>query len=64
MLKHIQSHNNLKEQHSLLTTIIGVGDDTAARVLAEIGAIEHFDSARQLEAFAGLTPQEHESASQ
>ncbi|MEM8542560.1 MAG: transposase [Cyanobacteria bacterium P01_H01_bin.119] len=25
----------------------------------EIGTIEHFDSARQLAAFAGLTPQEH-----
>ncbi|NEQ47935.1 MAG: IS110 family transposase [Leptolyngbya sp. SIOISBB] len=30
-------------------------------MLAEIGAIEHFDSARQLAAFAGLTPQEHTS---
>lgn len=61
LLRHIQSHDKLKEQHSLLTTIVGIGDDTAARVLAEIGSIEHFDSARQLAAFAGLTPQEHES---
>jgi transposase len=61
LLRHIQSHDNLKEQHSLLTTIVGVGDATAARVLAEIGSIEHFNSARQLAAFAGLTPQEHES---
>ena len=41
LLRHIQRHNNLKEQYSLLTTIIEIGDDTAARVLAGIGSIEH-----------------------
>ena len=62
-LDHIQSYEHLQEQHDLLTSIVGVGDDTAAGVLAEIGSIKHFDSARQLAAFAGLTPQEHESGS-
>ncbi|MEM9266243.1 MAG: transposase [Cyanobacteria bacterium P01_F01_bin.13] len=38
-----------------------IGYDTATRMLAEIGSIEHFDSAPQLAAFAGLTPQEYES---
>ncbi|MGA7954233.1 MAG: transposase [Gloeobacterales cyanobacterium] len=61
LLEHIQAHDPLQAQHELLTTIVGVGADTAARVLAEIGSIKHFDSARQLAAFAGLTPQEHES---
>lgn len=61
LLEHIQGHDPLQVQHDLLTTIVGVGADTAARVLAEIGSIKHFDSARQLAAFAGLTPQEHES---
>ena len=59
--EHIQAHEGLPQQHELLTTIVGVGESTAARVLAEIGAIEHFTSARQLAAFAGLTPQEHTS---
>ena len=61
LLQHVQAHDTLNHQHALLTTIIGVGDNTAARVLAEIGSIHHFDSARQLAAFAGVTPQEHES---
>ncbi|NEQ48050.1 MAG: IS110 family transposase [Leptolyngbya sp. SIOISBB] len=59
--EHIQAHESLQHQQALLTSIVGVGERTAARVLAEIGAIEHFDSARQLAAFAGLTPQEHTS---
>ncbi|MEO1348281.1 MAG: IS110 family transposase [Cyanobacteria bacterium J06635_15] len=59
LLEHVQAHDLLKQQHQLLTTIVGVGDSTAARVLAEIGSIRHFASARQLAAFAGLTPQEH-----
>jgi len=61
LLEHIQTHDSLKTQHDLLTTIVGVGDSTAARVLSEIGSIHHFSSARQLAAFAGVTPQEHES---
>ncbi|MEO1093641.1 MAG: IS110 family transposase [Cyanobacteria bacterium J06638_28] len=59
--EHLQAHEELQRQQTLLTSIVGLGESTAARVLAEIGAIEHFDSARQLAAFAGLTPQEHTS---
>jgi transposase len=58
---HIQAQATLKEQHQLLTTIVGIGDYTASVVLAEIGSITLFSSARQLAAFAGLTPQEHQS---
>lgn len=61
LLDHIQTHESLQYQHQLLTSIVGIGDSSAARVLAEIGSIQHFNSARQLAAFAGLTPQEHES---
>ena len=61
--EHIQAHESLQSQQRLLTSIVGVGESTAARVLAEIGAIYHFSSARQLAAFAGLTPQEHTSGS-
>ena len=59
--EHLQAHELLQQQQELLISIVGVGESTAARVLAEIGSIEHFDSARQLAAFAGLTPQEHTS---
>jgi len=59
--EHIQAQAPLKVQHQLLTTIVGIGDYTASVVLAEIGSISLFSSARQLAAFAGLTPQEHQS---
>ncbi|MEM1281627.1 MAG: IS110 family transposase [Cyanobacteria bacterium P01_H01_bin.152] len=59
--EHLQTHESLQSQQTLLTSIVGVGESTAARVWAEIGSIDHFTSARQLAAFAGLTPQEHTS---
>ncbi|XGV95329.1 MAG: IS110 family transposase [Leptolyngbya sp. BL-A-14] len=59
--EHIQAQATLNAQQQLLVSIVGVGDDTAAVVLAEIGSIDLFSSARQLAAFAGLTPQEHQS---
>jgi transposase len=58
---HIKAQTTLKDQHQLLTSIIGVGDYTASVVLAEIGSIALFTSARQLAAFAGVTPQEHQA---
>lgn len=58
---HIQSHEPLPAQADLLDSIVGIGPDTAARLLAEIGDIKTFGSARQLAAYAGLTPQEHTS---
>jgi transposase len=58
---HIQAQPTLNESHQLLTTIVGIGDYTASVILAEIGSITLFASARQLAAFAGLTPQEHQS---
>lgn len=61
--EHINAHERLANQHQLLTTIAGIGDQTAATVLAEIGTLAVFSSARQLAAFAGLTPQEFTSGS-
>lgn len=58
---HIKAEATLNHQHQLLTTIVGVGEYTASVVLAEIGSIALFASARQLAAFAGLTPQQHQS---
>ncbi|UBF25619.1 IS110 family transposase (plasmid) [Kovacikia minuta CCNUW1] len=61
--EHIKAHESLAKQHQLLTSIAGIGDKTAAIVLAEIGTLAVFGSARQLAAFAGLTPQEFTSGS-
>jgi transposase len=40
----------------VLTTLPGVGEFTALVMLAEIGDIARFPSARKLPAWAGLTP--------
>jgi transposase len=61
--EHIKTHEQLAKQQTLLTTIAGIGEKTAATVLAEIGSLAVFHSARQLAAFAGLTPQEFTSGS-
>ena len=61
--EHIKTHESLVQQQTLLVSIAGIGEKTAAIVLAEIGSIELFDSTRQLAAFAGLTPREFKSGS-
>ena len=61
--QHIQAHENLRRQRDLILSIPGIGEKTAAILLAEIGDINIFKSARQLAAHAGLTPQEHSSGS-
>jgi len=55
---HIDSHPDLKEQSELLTSIPGIGEATAAALLAELGEApaERFGSAHQATAFCGLVP--------
>lgn len=61
--QHIDTHSELKSQKNLLISIPGIGEDTAAILLAEIGSISLFQSARQLAAYAGLAPREIKSGS-
>jgi transposase len=56
----LQAHPALKESAALLTTIPGVGTVTAATVLAIIPEIDRLDNARQLAAFAGVTPSQRQ----
>jgi len=58
---HIDQNPNLKQQAKLLESIPGIGATTAALLMAELGEITHFDSARQVAAFAGLVPRIRES---
>jgi transposase len=53
---HIHQHPDLHKGFKLLCTIKGIGIITAAYLLAEIGPIHYFKNARQLAAYAGLTP--------
>lgn len=56
----IHSDSYLMQQHRLLVSIKGIGDKTASLILAELN-IDDFDSARQLAAYIGITPQQFQS---
>jgi len=58
---HFDQHPELKQQRQLLTSIPGIGETTAAVILSEVTNWSAFESARQLAAYAGLTPQQHQS---
>ena len=60
---HIDHHPDLKQQKDLLTSIPGIADVTATKLLAEIPSLERFHGASQLAAYAGLTPRQHQSGS-
>ena len=61
--QQVERSAELRSQQQLLCSIPGVGAWTAARVLAEIAEIRRAVSARQLAAYAGLTPRERTSGS-
>jgi transposase len=61
--EHINNYPGLKQQSELLDTIPGVGETTAAALLAEVIDIKQYRSARQVAAFAGLVPREWQSGS-
>jgi transposase len=60
---HIEQHPTLQQQRDLLCSIPGIGETTAAKFLAEIVEINHYQSARQVAACAGLVPRHKESGS-
>ena len=60
---HLAAHPDLARQRDLLVSIPGVGAQTAATVLAELGDGAAFASARSVAAYAGLVPRHHESGS-
>jgi transposase len=60
---HIDQDPDLKQKRNLLTTIPGIGDVVSQNLLSWLPRIQSFDRARQLAAFAGLTPKRHESGS-
>lgn len=52
----LERHADLHERFALLTSAPGVGPVTALTVMAELPNIEQFSSAKQVAAYAGLTP--------
>jgi transposase len=61
--QQVEQSAELRSQQQLLCSIPGVGAWTAARVLAEIELVRATVDARQLAAYAGLTPRERTSGS-
>jgi transposase len=61
--EHISRHPTLRRQSELLDSIPGVGEATAAVLLAEITDVKQYRSARQVAAYAGLAPREWRSGS-
>jgi transposase len=59
--EHINNHPDLKQQCALLASIPGVGERTAAKLLAEIENLSQYKSAREVAAYAGVTPKNHRS---
>ena len=58
---HVDRYPDLKQQCQLLESIPGIGTRTATRLLAEIEHIGQYKSARQVAAYAGLTPKNNRS---
>jgi transposase len=61
--QQVEQSAELRRQQQLICSIPGVGRWTAARVLAEIEEVRGVVDARQLAAYAGLTPCERTSGS-
>jgi len=60
---HIDNDPTLKDKHRLLDSIPGLGERTTAVLLAFLAEPARFGNARQVAAFAGLDPRQHESGS-
>ena len=58
---HIDDDPDLRAKRDLLISIDGIGEQTAALLLAELGDPLHFESARAITAFAGLNPKLQDS---
>jgi len=61
MKQTVQSAPQLKHDIELLTSIYGVGFVVAAVIISELGDLRRFLKARQLTAFAGLSPRVYQS---
>jgi transposase len=58
---HLDQHPDLRRDHALLTSIPGIGAQTAACILAETGGLERYPDGAAVTAYAGLTPRQYRS---
>jgi transposase len=56
--EHIEAHDELRNRRDLIVSIPGIADTTAEVILAELGDLMRFESARQAAAYCGVVPHE------
>jgi transposase len=56
-----EDHPPLRRQRDLLTSIPGIGETTAARILGEMPNIAEFRDVKAVAAYAGLSPRHYQS---
>jgi transposase len=61
--KITESSEELLKKRKLLETIPGIGTLTACKLVSFIGNVENFKTAKQLAAFAGVSPRQRQSGS-
>ncbi len=59
--EHLSAQESLSTNLTLLTSIVGIGAVTAAKLLAEFADLDQYESAKAAAADAGLTPSHYES---
>jgi transposase len=59
--QHIDDDPDLRGKSELMTSIDGIGEKTAALILAELGDPLDYDGPKKLSAFAGLSPRQDRS---
>ncbi len=59
--EHLTAQESLRTNLTLLTSIVGIGAVTAAKLLAEFADLDQYESAKAAAADAGLTPSHYES---
>ena len=57
----VSKNDKLSEKMSLITSIKGIGNITAYKILAQIPDIHIFSNAKQFAAYLGVSPKQHQS---
>ena len=59
--EHLSAQESLRTNLTLLTSVVGIGAVTAAKLLAEFADLDQYESAKAVAADAGLPPSHYES---
>jgi len=60
---HVNRDADLKDKSRLLQSIPGIGERTTTQILAHLGDINRYKTAKEVAAFAGLNPRQRQSGS-